>query len=59
MNFFSEAAEQERVEPAGLGQQAFGVGEGAHAAGIGDADFVPGQQERPDDGAERGTGRTS
>ena len=57
LDFFAEAAEQQRVEPVGLGQQAFGVGEGAHAAGIGDADFVLGQQERRDDGAFVAVGR--
>lgn len=51
LDFFAEAAEQSRVEPVGLGQQAFGVGEGAHAAGIDDTDFELGEQERRDDRA--------
>ena len=51
LHLLAEAAEQLGIEPVGLGEQAFGVGEGAHAAGFDDADFELGQQERRDDRA--------
>ena len=50
LHVLTVAAQQARVDPVGFGQQAFGVGEGAHPAGLHDADFEPRRQQVRDHG---------